>query len=341
MVGMLDALSLKNTKLGLETLELMGYPSEAVKLVLNRADSRVGITDDDVAAIIGRAPQILVPSDRDIPRSVNEGEPIVLPSRAGGCTCVPASSPRLSRPSVPPLRSVRNRVGSCAAARPEVTMELHERLSAARPVSQAATATGPVRRAEEPGPPGRDRRSRPPALQRQHRPGGRCASACSATSAASSAQETGISREDRARSGRATSPTTSSATARSSGCSPTTPSREIMVNGPFDVWVERAGQLCADVGPLPRRVAPAPDHQQDRRPGRPPDRRVLADGRRAPARRQPHQRHHPAARRSAARWSRSGSSRRRGSTFERPDPARHDLDAETRRVARARACRRG
>ena len=30
MVGMLDSLSLKNTKLGLETLELMGYQSEAV-----------------------------------------------------------------------------------------------------------------------------------------------------------------------------------------------------------------------------------------------------------------------------------------------------------------------
>ncbi|MDQ1674715.1 MAG: pilus assembly protein CpaE [Frankiaceae bacterium] len=78
MVGMLDSLSLKNTKLGLETLELMGYQSEAVTLVLNRADSRVGITDDDVAAIVGRAPQIRVPSDRAIPRSVNEGAPIVL-----------------------------------------------------------------------------------------------------------------------------------------------------------------------------------------------------------------------------------------------------------------------
>jgi pilus assembly protein CpaE len=77
LVGMLDALSLKNTKLGLETLDLMGYPPENVSLILNRADSRVGITHDDVSAIIGRAPDILVPSDREIPRSVNEGTPIV------------------------------------------------------------------------------------------------------------------------------------------------------------------------------------------------------------------------------------------------------------------------
>jgi pilus assembly protein CpaE len=77
LVGMLDSLSLKNTKLGLETLDLMGYPLENVSLILNRSDSRVGITHDDVAAIIGRTPDVLVPSDREIPRSVNEGTPIV------------------------------------------------------------------------------------------------------------------------------------------------------------------------------------------------------------------------------------------------------------------------
>jgi pilus assembly protein CpaE len=77
MVGMLDSLSLKNTKLGLETLDLMGYDAEKVSLVLNRADSRVGITPDDVSTIVGRVPDVLVPSDREIPRSINEGTPIV------------------------------------------------------------------------------------------------------------------------------------------------------------------------------------------------------------------------------------------------------------------------
>jgi pilus assembly protein CpaE len=77
MVGMLDALSLKNTKLGLETLELMGFPGDHVKLILNRARSRVGISDEEVVAIMGREPDILIPSDRDIPRAVNEGKPIL------------------------------------------------------------------------------------------------------------------------------------------------------------------------------------------------------------------------------------------------------------------------
>lgn len=80
LVGMLDALSLKNTKLALETLDLMGYDRERVSLVLNRADSRVGIERDDVAAVLGRPPDVAIPSDREIARSVNEGTPIVQAS---------------------------------------------------------------------------------------------------------------------------------------------------------------------------------------------------------------------------------------------------------------------
>jgi pilus assembly protein CpaE len=78
MVGMLDSLSLKNTKLGLETLELMGYESERIRVLLNRADSRVGIARDEVDSIIGRSPDVFVPSDREIPVSVNEGRPVVV-----------------------------------------------------------------------------------------------------------------------------------------------------------------------------------------------------------------------------------------------------------------------
>ena len=81
MVGMLDALSLKNTRLGLETLELMGYADGDIRFLLNRADSQVGISLDDVHALVGRVPDVQVPSDRAITRSVNEGTPIALKSR--------------------------------------------------------------------------------------------------------------------------------------------------------------------------------------------------------------------------------------------------------------------
>jgi pilus assembly protein CpaE len=80
VVGMLDTPSLKNTKLGIETLELMGYPLGRVRFVLNRADTSVGISHADVVAVLGRAPDVLVPSQREIVRSVNAGEPIVASS---------------------------------------------------------------------------------------------------------------------------------------------------------------------------------------------------------------------------------------------------------------------
>lgn len=80
LVSMLDSLSLKNGKLGLETLELMDYAGP-IRFVLNRADSNVGIAPEDVVAIMGRRPDVLVPSDRSITRSVNQGEPISLMHR--------------------------------------------------------------------------------------------------------------------------------------------------------------------------------------------------------------------------------------------------------------------
>ena len=85
MVGTLDTLSLKNTRLGLETLELMGYDPDRIVLVLNRADSRVGIDDEDVLAVVGRRPDIRIPSDVEVTRAVNEGTPIVIakPDSAG------------------------------------------------------------------------------------------------------------------------------------------------------------------------------------------------------------------------------------------------------------------
>jgi pilus assembly protein CpaE len=77
LVGMLDALSLKDTKIGMETLAQMGYDPAEVTLVLNRADTSVGISMADVERLLGRRPDVLVPSDRAIPTAITEGRTIV------------------------------------------------------------------------------------------------------------------------------------------------------------------------------------------------------------------------------------------------------------------------
>jgi pilus assembly protein CpaE len=78
IVAMRDTLSLKNTKLGLETLERMEYDRRRVRILLNRANTNVGIEREDVLAILGRDVDVLVPSHRDITKSVNQGIPISL-----------------------------------------------------------------------------------------------------------------------------------------------------------------------------------------------------------------------------------------------------------------------
>ena len=105
VVGTLDAFSLKDTKLGLETLELMGCDLDQVVLVLNRADAKIGITQADAAAILGRQPDILVPNDREILRGVTEGRPV-----AGTGSAAARSFEMLARRFLdeqpPPLTSV-------------------------------------------------------------------------------------------------------------------------------------------------------------------------------------------------------------------------------------------
>ena len=103
VVGMLDALSLKDTKIGLETLGEMGYDPRAITLVLNRADSSVGITPLDVEQLLGRAPDVLVGSDRAIPRALTNGQPIVVaePKSKAARSYAALAERYLAVPSIP------------------------------------------------------------------------------------------------------------------------------------------------------------------------------------------------------------------------------------------------
>jgi pilus assembly protein CpaE len=56
----------------------MDYDPTRITLVLNRADSDVGLRAADVEAVTGRVAEVLIPSDRDVPRSLNEGVPIAI-----------------------------------------------------------------------------------------------------------------------------------------------------------------------------------------------------------------------------------------------------------------------
>jgi pilus assembly protein CpaE len=73
-----DVPALKNLKITLEMMALLNYPRERCSLVLNRADAKVGITADEASTTLAMPIACSIPSSRDVPASINRGEPIVV-----------------------------------------------------------------------------------------------------------------------------------------------------------------------------------------------------------------------------------------------------------------------
>jgi pilus assembly protein CpaE len=80
MVGSLDIPSLKNLKLAAGTLDLLNIPRAHWRLVLNRADPRVGLSKDEFTKTLGIEVTAAIPSSVEVLASVNRGVPIVLGS---------------------------------------------------------------------------------------------------------------------------------------------------------------------------------------------------------------------------------------------------------------------
>jgi MinD-like ATPase involved in chromosome partitioning or flagellar assembly len=74
----LDVPTLKNVRLSLQTLELLSFPPERIKLVLNRANSKVGMKPKEVESALEQKVGFEIPSDRTVPLAVNRGNPAVL-----------------------------------------------------------------------------------------------------------------------------------------------------------------------------------------------------------------------------------------------------------------------
>jgi pilus assembly protein CpaE len=74
----LDVPTLKNVRLSLQTLELLSFPTARISFVLNRANSKVGMSKKEVEGALGVKITHEVPSDRAVPLAVNRGNPAVL-----------------------------------------------------------------------------------------------------------------------------------------------------------------------------------------------------------------------------------------------------------------------
>jgi pilus assembly protein CpaE len=78
LVATLDIPALKNLKLTLETLDLLNYPKDRIRVLLNRSDSKVGLSLAEVEKTLRSPISSQIPSSRDVPASINRGTPLML-----------------------------------------------------------------------------------------------------------------------------------------------------------------------------------------------------------------------------------------------------------------------
>jgi pilus assembly protein CpaE len=83
MLATLDVPSIKNLRLTMQTMELLHFPRSRTRVVVNRADSKVGLRLADVAKLLGEPVDLTIPSSRSVPLSVNRGQPILLEEPKG------------------------------------------------------------------------------------------------------------------------------------------------------------------------------------------------------------------------------------------------------------------
>jgi pilus assembly protein CpaE len=83
MLATLDVPSIKNLRLTLQTMELLHFPKSRIRVVVNRADSKVGLRLPDVEKLLSSPVDATIPSSRSVPLSVNKGSPIMLEEPKG------------------------------------------------------------------------------------------------------------------------------------------------------------------------------------------------------------------------------------------------------------------
>ena len=78
LVGSMDVPSIKNLRTAISTLSQLGHPRDHLRIVLNRADSKVGLRTTEVEKSLGVQVDVQIPSSRDVPLSINQGTPLAM-----------------------------------------------------------------------------------------------------------------------------------------------------------------------------------------------------------------------------------------------------------------------
>ena len=78
LVGSMDIPSIKNLKIGMQTLDLQAVAGPKLKLVLNHANAKVKLDVKEIERVLGLSANFPIPDDIAMPISVNAGRPVVV-----------------------------------------------------------------------------------------------------------------------------------------------------------------------------------------------------------------------------------------------------------------------
>jgi pilus assembly protein CpaE len=78
LVTGLDVVGMRHLLIAMDTLDSLGIPGDRIRVVLNRADSKVGVSLADVERVLKVRIDAKIPSSELVPRSLNHGVPLVV-----------------------------------------------------------------------------------------------------------------------------------------------------------------------------------------------------------------------------------------------------------------------
>jgi pilus assembly protein CpaE len=78
LLATLDIPAVKNLRLTLDTLDLLGHPRDSWVIVLNRSDTKVGLSTEDVSNALHRPIALRIPNSLAVSAAINRGVAIVL-----------------------------------------------------------------------------------------------------------------------------------------------------------------------------------------------------------------------------------------------------------------------
>lgn len=109
LVSTLDVPAVKNLKLALETLNLLHVRRDRIRVVLNRANTTVGLRVSEVERSLETSIDVRIPSSRDVPVAVNQGVTMATLKRRSPVHAAIEQLADLVMPPTEPKRPARGR----------------------------------------------------------------------------------------------------------------------------------------------------------------------------------------------------------------------------------------